>query len=231
MTAPRALTLPPPYAAHHVAGGDIAEAAVARATDGAGTLVWSQRPGEAPGRLDFAVVLEPDEPMSAARRAAAAGHVALAEALAAHCPPERAVRLSPQGEVTLDTSRLGGIRIVAPGGVAEDAVPDWLVVAVDLIADRDHLDHPGTVPHSISLKEEGFEDPPAGVESFAAHLMLAFDRWRHEGWGWVARRASERLDRHGQYDDAGAWVNGPSRVALHAALRDMPWRGAGGPIL
>lgn len=230
MPDPRHLTLPPPYTAYHVEGGDIAEAAVARAAEGAGTLLWSFRPGAAPGRLDFAVVLEPDEPLAEARRAALAGQVALAEALAAHCAPERAVRLSPQGEVVLDTSRLGGLRLVAPPG-AEDAVPDWLVLAVELIADRDHLDHPGQVPKSISLREEGFEDPAAIVESFAAHLMLAFDRWKHEGWDWVAGRASARLDRPGRYDEAGAWVNGPARVALHAALRETPWRGAGGPVL
>lgn len=231
MTGPRRLILPPPYAPHLVSAGDIAAAAVARAADGgAGTLIWSFRPGGAPGRLDFAVVLEPDEALSGARRATLAGHVALAEALAAHCAPERAVRLSPQGEVVLDTSRLGGIRLVAPG-TAEDAVPDWLVLAVELIADRDHIDDKGQFPASISLKEEGFEDPPVIVESFAAHLMLAFDRARHEGWAWVARRASDRLDRPGRYDETGAWVNGPARVALHALLRETPWRGTGGPIL
>ena len=230
MPQPRPLILPPPYTAHHLDAGDIAAAAMARAAEGAGTLVWSFRPGAAPGRLDFAVVLEPDEPLSAARRAALAGHVALAEALAAHCAPERAVRLSPQGEAVLDTSRLGGIRLLAPA-VPEDAVPDWLVLAVELIADRDHLDHPGQMPRSISLREEGFEDPAVIVESFAAHLMLAFDRWKHEGWDWVARRASDRLDRPGRYDEAGAWVNGPSRVALHASLRAAPWRDDTGPVL
>ena len=59
---------------------------------GAGTLVYV-------GRFDlaeFAVVLEPDEPLRTARRAFYAGMAALADALAAHAPPEKpiAVRLA-----------------------------------------------------------------------------------------------------------------------------------------
>ena len=52
--------------------------------EGAGTLVWV-------GRFDlveFALVLEPDEPLASARRAIYAGMSALADALAVHAPPE-----------------------------------------------------------------------------------------------------------------------------------------------
>jgi hypothetical protein len=149
--------------------------------------------------------------------------------LAAHCAPDRSVRLTARGEVQLDGSRVGGMRLISPPG-AEDAVPDWLILAVELIADRDHLDGEGSHPHSISLQEQGFEDPPLIVESFAAHLMLSFDRWRHEGFAWVARATSARLDT-GRYDEEGGWTNGPTRIALPALLRDLPWRDAGGPIL
>ena len=54
---------------------------------GAGTLVFV-------GRFDlveFAVVLEPDEPLRTARRAFYAGMAALADALAAHAPPEKPI--------------------------------------------------------------------------------------------------------------------------------------------
>ena len=52
-------------------------------TQGAGTLVWV-------GRYDlveFAVVLEPDEPLASARRAHFAAMNALGDSIAAHCPP------------------------------------------------------------------------------------------------------------------------------------------------
>jgi hypothetical protein len=57
--AERRLILPPPYSQSHLDEGDVAAAALARVDEGAGTLVWTYRPGAAPGRLDFAVVLEP----------------------------------------------------------------------------------------------------------------------------------------------------------------------------
>lgn len=230
--AHRRLTLPPPYAQHWLAEGDVAAAAVTRADEGAGTLIWTHRPGAAPGRLDFAVVLEPDEPLDAARRAHVAGLMALAEALAAHCPPDHPVQLTARGEVRMDGSRLGGLRLLEPAAAADggDGVPDWLILSVELIADRDHLEAAGSHPASVSLQEQGFDDPALIVESFAAHLMLAFDRWRHEGFGWVARAASGRLDA-GRFDDQGAWSNGPTRLTLPAILRDTPWRDAGGPIL
>ncbi|MFN4157024.1 MAG: biotin/lipoate--protein ligase family protein [Gemmobacter sp.] len=229
MPAPRRLTLPPPFDPHWLEAGDVGAQAQRLAPDhGAGTLVWGFRPGAAPGRLDFAVVLEPEDALHSARRAFAAGLVALVEALAAHCAPDRAIRLTPRGEVRLDGSRLGGLRLIAAPG-AEDAVPDWLVLCAELIADRDHLAAPGDYPASISLAEQGFDDPPAIVESFAAHLMLAFDRWKHEGFGWIAAQVTGRLTE-GRMEDAG-WAHGPTRLSFAALTRDAPWRDHGGPIL
>ena len=54
---------------------------------GAGALVWVRRYD----LVEFAVVLEPDEPLLSARRAFFAGMNAAADAIAAHCPPEREV--------------------------------------------------------------------------------------------------------------------------------------------
>jgi hypothetical protein len=230
MNAHRRLILPPPYDQHWLDEGDIAARAVAMAPDhGAGTLVWGLRPGAAPGRLDFAVVLEPDEPMAQARRAYLAGLLAVAEALAAHCAPEMAVRVTAKGEVQLDGSRVGGLRLIAPEG-GEGDTPGWLVLAAEMIADRDHLAEVGRFPASISLAEQGLEDPPAVVESFAAHLMLAFDRMKHDGFGWIATRLSGRL-AEGKIGDDAIWTQGPTRLTLAALLRDAPWRDGRGPIL
>lgn len=230
MNAHRRLILPPPYDQHWLDEGDVAARAVVLAPDhGAGTLVWGLRPGAAPGRLDFAVVLEPDEPMAQARRAYLAGLLAVAEALAAHCAPEMAVRVTARGEVQLDGSRVGGLRLIAPEG-GEGDTPGWLVLVAEMIADRAHLAEAGTHPGSISLAEQGFEDPPAVVESFAAHLMLAFDRMKHDGFGWIATRLSGRM-AEGRIGDDATWTHGPTRLTLAALLRDAPWRDGRGPIL
>src|SRR3546814_5571880 len=54
---------------------------------GAGTLLWVRRYDLA----EFAVVLEPEEPLAGARRALYIGMNALAAALSVHAPPERPV--------------------------------------------------------------------------------------------------------------------------------------------
>src|SRR3954453_15379011 len=82
----RTLDLPPPFRLITLreVGDAFAHAASVAPEAGAGTLVYV-------GRFDlaeFAVVLEPEEPLEIARRAFYAGLVALADALAAHAPPE-----------------------------------------------------------------------------------------------------------------------------------------------
>ena len=77
----RTLDLPPPFklVTLREVGDAFAHAASVASESGAGTLVYV-------GRFDlaeFAVVLEPEEPLETARRALYAGIVALADALAA----------------------------------------------------------------------------------------------------------------------------------------------------
>ncbi|MFZ9948981.1 MAG: biotin/lipoate--protein ligase family protein, partial [Gemmobacter sp.] len=185
-----------------------------------------------PGRLDLAVVLEPDLALPGARLGYVAGMAALCEALAAHCPPERDIRIRWPDELRFDTNRLGGARLVLAPGSAEGAVPEWMVFGAELIADRDNIAVPGEYPHSISLTEEGFDDPPAIIESFAAHLMLLFDRWKHEGAEAVARAFAGRLEGGGAIGDAGDLIREGGHEALGPALARAPlWRDATGPLL
>src|SRR2546428_9203785 len=83
------LDLPPPFRLVPLreAGDAFAHATTIAAEAGAGTLVWV-------GRFDlveFALVLEPDEPLRSARRAFYAGMTALADALLVHAPPEKII--------------------------------------------------------------------------------------------------------------------------------------------
>src|SRR5437868_452112 len=91
----RQLDLPPLFTAVSLREvGDAFAHAQAIAPDaGAGTLVTV-------GRFDlaeFAVVLEPDEPLATARRAFYAGCVALVDALVAQAPPESAITIDWPG--------------------------------------------------------------------------------------------------------------------------------------
>src|SRR5215472_3683960 len=95
-----ALDLPPPYrlVTLREVGDAFAHATRIAAEEGAGTLVHV-------GRFDlaeFAVVLEPDEPLATARRAFYAGMNALADALAAHAPPEKPITIDWPDAIRID---------------------------------------------------------------------------------------------------------------------------------
>lgn len=185
------LHLPPAFALHRTEARDVlAEAARIAPAEGAGTLVLHQ----SPGLLAFAVVLEPETPLADARRAFLLGMAALADALAAHCPPEKPVRLVWPDQVQFDAARIGGGRFAVAPGCAEDQVPDWMVFAAELIADRDDLAEPGRFPQTTSLKEEEFDPAEQILSTFASYVMLYFDRWAHDGFDAVGNRYLMRVD-------------------------------------
>ena len=93
---------------------------------GAGTLIWVRRYD----LVEFAVVLEPAEPLRTARRAFFAGMNATADAIAVHCPPEREVEFVWPDTILFDNGLLGGARLGWPEGCGEDEVPSWLVFGV-----------------------------------------------------------------------------------------------------
>ncbi|MFC7705907.1 biotin/lipoate--protein ligase family protein [Plastorhodobacter daqingensis] len=231
------LTLPPPFAQHPHPKGCVLEEAVRRAPlDGAGTFIYRIDPA----LVSAAVVLEPEEPLATARMAFFVGMAAIADALAAHCAPERAVRFQFPDGLIYDKARLGGGRFVAPPDCGEADVPQWLVFGIELIAGRSHLTDPGHFPESTSLAEEEFDAPAAILESFASYLMLYFDRWAHQGLGAVTERYLGRIDppmlRGTRMIEEGDLVErSPAgavrRISLLEGLAACSWRDAQGPRL
>src|SRR3954454_11399331 len=126
------LDLPPGYTlvALRELGDAFARACEIAAEAGAGALGWVRRYD----LVEFAVVLEPDEPLRSARRAHFAGMNALADAIAAHCPPEREVTFDWPDAIRFDAGLLGGTRLGWPKAGAEDEVCEWRVFAAMLRA-------------------------------------------------------------------------------------------------
>ncbi|WP_225672061.1 biotin/lipoate--protein ligase family protein [Bradyrhizobium hereditatis] len=227
------LDLPPGYTlvALRELGDAFAHACEIAAEAGAGTLVWVRRYD----LVEFAVVLEPDEPLTSARRAFFAGMNALADAIAAHCPPEREVTFDWPDAVRFDAGLLGGGRLAWPKDCAEDEVPAWLVFGVILRAAA--MAHVPEVQAAsgVSLLSEGFEilDTDAIIESFSRHLMTAFDRWKERGFDAIARDYLERLPKKKAGERRGIDVNGdlvvslsagaPERSSLLDALANASW--------
>ncbi|MDI3306356.1 MAG: biotin/lipoate--protein ligase family protein [Acetobacteraceae bacterium] len=181
-------------------GGDALARAVALAPEqGAGTLAWVR----AYGRAEAAVVLEPEMPLGPARLAFLAACNAAADALAALGPPEVPIQLRWPGTVLVNLGACGEVRLAIPPGTAEDAVPDWLVVGMELRLAFPVGHEPGLDPGNTCLAEEGFADitPAMLTEAWARHLMAGLDEWQARGPRRVAERYLARLA-----DEAGTAV-------------------------
>ncbi|TMI98378.1 MAG: hypothetical protein E6G97_26250 [Alphaproteobacteria bacterium] len=160
---------------------------------GAGTLIYV-------GRFDlaeFAVVLEPDEPLRTARRALYLGMAALIDALLAYSPPEKPVEIDWPDTIRVDGGLVGGGRLAWPRGASEDEPPDWLVFGAMIRTVSMGEGEPGLNPLVAALEEEGFSDLTAAalVESFARHLMVHTDAWQEHGFDAVAKEYLQRLPR------------------------------------
>ncbi len=214
---------------------DIAEAS------GAGTLVYV-------GRFDlaeFAVVLEPNEPLRTARRAFYAGMVALTDALRAYAPPNKLVTIDWPDAIRIDGGLIGGGRLGWPSSAKADEPPPWLVFGAMIRTVSMADEEPGVHPLASALEQEGFGEAGAVqvTESFARHLMATIDAWQADGFDGVAREFLRRLSRERQtsrrIDDNGDLLlrrigtDKVERLDLMQALAAPSWFDSklGGPRL
>jgi hypothetical protein len=228
-----ALDLPPPFRLITLreVGDAFAHAVKVAAEEGAGTLVYV-------GRFDlaeFAVVLEPEEPLRTARRALYAGLAALADALLVHAPPEKPITFDWPDAVRVDGGLVGGVRLAWPHGASEDETPPWLVFGAMIRTVAMGEGEPGLSPLSAALEDEGFDGLGSGrlVESFARHLMVAIDAWQDKGFAevgrnYLARLAPEKGMRRDIDDNGDLLVQRigqaeSERRALVAALAKPSW--------
>jgi hypothetical protein len=187
------LDLPPPFrlVTLREVGDAFAHAVGIAGREGAGTLVYV-------GRFDlaeFAVVLEPEEPLRTARRALYAGVCALGDALAVHAPPEKPITFGWPDAIQVDGGLVGGARLASPLGANEQEPPAWLVFGAMIRTVAMGEGEPGLRPLGAALEDEGFDDLGSGrlVECFARHLMVAIDAWQEQGFGEVAKNYLARL--------------------------------------
>jgi biotin-(acetyl-CoA carboxylase) ligase len=187
-----ALDLPPGFRVVTLreVGDAFAHAKANAAELGAGTLVFV-------GRFDlaeFAVVLEPDEPLRTARRAFYAGMAALTDALMAHAPPEKPVACVWPDSIYVDQGLVGGAQFAWSDG-PEDQPPDWLVFGGMIRTVSMAEGEPGLRPLSTAIEDEGFDEAGATslVGSFARHLMVQVDAWQEYGFKEIAKTYLSRL--------------------------------------
>jgi hypothetical protein len=186
-----ALHLPPGFnlVTLREVGDAFAHAKAHAAELGAGTLIYV-------GRFDlaeFAVVLEPDEPLRTARRVFYAGLAALGEALAAHAPPEKPIHFIWPDTIEIDGGVVGGGQLGWPD-TPEDEPPPWLVfggmIRTVSMAEGD----PGLRPLSTAIEEEGFDEAAVDLDRVGP---VEDDRpfWRRMHCQRVGERGRAGIDR------------------------------------
>src|SRR6516164_6659169 len=187
------LKLPPPYEPLRLReyGDAFAHAIAVAPKRGAGTLVHV-------GRFDlaeFAVVLEPKDPLAKARRAFYAGMAALADTIAAAAPPETAIHMA------------------WPAKMEANKIPDWLVFGSMIRTANKTTVDPGLTPNLTALDEEGFAEITSNhvIESFARNLMLLLNDWQESGFAAVSKAYCERLSpengKNWHIDDNGDLIS------------------------
>jgi biotin-(acetyl-CoA carboxylase) ligase len=196
------LSLPPGFrlVTLREVGDAFAHAKAHAAELGAGTLVFV-------GRFDlseFAVVLEPDEPLQTARRAFYAGMCALADTLAAHAPPEKPIEVVWPDAIRVDGGLVGGAQLAWSEG-PNNQPPEWMVFSAMIRTVSMGEGDPGLRPLATALEEEGFDELQSGrfAESFTRHLMTAVDRWQERGFDAIAK---DYLSRVTQENDASCSI-------------------------
>ena len=226
------LILPPPYHAVRLRefGDAFAHAVTLAPQHGAGTLVYV-------GRFDlaeFAVVLEPTDPLAKGRRVFYAGMAALADAIAAAAPPETAIHIEWPDALYVNWALVGGGRLAWPAKTGADNVPEWLVFGAAIRTASNTGVDPGLTPDLTALDEEGFAEISSNniIEGFARNLMLLLSDW-HEGRFTAVRKSYfERLSRddrqHWDIDDNGDLISRAAndkteRRALLPRLEKPEW--------
>ena len=211
------------------------------AEQGAGTLVYV-------GRFDlaeFAVVLEPDEPLRTARRAFYAGMAALADALRAHAPPEKPITFDWPDAIRVDGGLVGGGRLAWPRGADENEPPAWLVFGAMIRTVAMGEDEPGLRPlvggaRGGRLRRSRLR--PAGRKASRAISWCAIDAWQENGFrgggeelSCAARAGEGRAPRHRRQRRSPGAAHGqgarPSGARWSPALAAPSWLdpATGGP--
>ncbi len=161
-------------------------------------------------RLAAALVLAPEVPLARAIAMLPTCGVGFQNALGALAPPEVAVHLDWAGGIRVNGARCGRLRVAA-GTTDPDAIPDWMVIGLEvpllLLSEQ-----PGETPDRTALNEEGCAEvaPTALLEAWARHSLVWINRWEDEGtralhaeWRGLAWGIGKQI---AQGDLTGTWL-------------------------
>ncbi|MEM9630266.1 MAG: DUF4444 domain-containing protein [Pseudomonadota bacterium] len=131
--------------------------------------------------LCASLIFAPEVPLEEAIATLPVCGLGFQAALGALAPPEVAVHLAWDGTIRVNGAVCGKMRIKA-STKKPDAVPDWLVLGLELNMKSSDPD-PGVASERTFLSEEGCADITAErlLESWVRHSLYWINRWLDEG--------------------------------------------------
>ena len=174
----------PPLLDGRAVAGDPVEAAVRAAQGGAdpGLVLFDPTAAD----MAVAVILAPEVPLSRAAVMLPLAALAFQNAMGSIGPSELPVHLQWDGAIRINGARCGRARVLVPE-TARDAVPDWMVMGVELrvVPEGDG----GETPDETALHAEGCGDlgPLDLTEMWARHALAWIHRWEEGGMGELHR--------------------------------------------
>lgn len=154
-----------------------------------------------PDQLRAAIVFAPETTLESAMSAFIACGVGFQNALGALAPPEVAVHLGWQGDIYVNGAQAGRLRMAA-SDATPTAVPDWLVVGIELDLLPQSKGETGNNPNQTSLMMEGCGDvsPIRILESWSRHTLVWINetetdgiRTLHEIWRGLSKDIGEDI--------------------------------------
>lgn len=154
-----------------------------------------------PDQLRAAIVFDPENTLEKSMTAAIACGVGFQNALGALAPPEVAVHLGWQGEIYVNGAQAGRLRMAA-SDANPTAIPDWLVVGIEMDLLPQSGGETGDDPNWTSLMMEGCGDvsPIRILESWSRHTLVWINetetdgnRTLHEFWRGLVKDMGEEI--------------------------------------
>lgn len=182
--------------------------AISKASLGAdpGTVVYAERDD----RLLAAIILAPDMPLKDAMGVCHALMLSASDSLGALGPPELAVHFIWPFGLKINGAKCGHIRCAASTS-DPDAVPEWLVVGLDIPFIRPVDIEPGRHPDQTWLHEEGCIEltVPQVIESWVRHSLVWLNTFTDEGYLKIQDHWRAKCDSLGEevdYPSEGTFV-------------------------
>lgn len=157
---------------------------------GAADVIWARNTG----RVEMALVLEPDVPARRAREMVPLFQLAVIEAVGSLMPPKTSVLLRWPSVLLVNGGIAGNFRF-AMASCDDEEVPDWMVAAIDIaLLPEDRDVEPGYRREQTTLIEEGSETRTRSdfLEVISAFTLSWINSWQDDGIAalaesWVGR--------------------------------------------